>query len=917
MFIRFNLFPRSVLYSVLTVILFGAGLWQLASSGVIARVSASEPGGQSKVQPSTQTKAQTDLVAASVALKQATAAYQANPTAQNAAALASARTGYDEATAARVVEINNRLAQLLPKTSFLKSYEKKPEKSISVPAEAVALLSELRSYDPFATVQGFGNQLTGTKSITQSSSQEITQGSSVACSDGIGHADTSYWRAFNLSSFGIVHQFDVSSVQIGIEKAVAVSGSQPLIVRLYQTTSGAFPSGTRSLLSSSRFNVSNEQGTIIKVPVTASVPAGSELVVEVFTPNGQVDGNLLFIGSNSSPEGGPSYISAASGGIAVPTPASALELTSSFVLNVLGTEGIKGGSTIVAAGATLVSESCVPANGALDPNETVTVSLCVQNTGGLNTTDLIGTLLATGGVTNIQPPNPQDYGVVVAGGPAVCRNFTFTVNGTCGGTVTATLQLQDGATNLGTVTYTFNLGVLNTALSENFDGVVAPALPAGWVSTTTAGAANCTPTGTCALTSQWTTVTTTSDTAPNSAFHNDPSCVTDNTLDTPSISITSASAQVTFRNNFILEDTFDGAVLEVSSPNINGGVFTDITAAAVGGSFVSGGYTDTISVNFLSPIAGRQAWSGNSGGFITTTANLGPNVAGQIIKLRFRFASDCSVSATGWNIDTVKITDGVTCCISATPCVLTCPANVTQSNDPNQCGAVVTYPAPTSTGTCGTITCSPVSGSFFPVGTTTVTCQATGTTCNFTVTVNDTQPPSITCSANVTAVTDQNACPAPACQVVNFTTTASDNCPGVVVVCNPPSGSCFPIGVTSVTCTATDASGNTATCSFTLSVFDTVLQDDSNPSIILLWNSITGQYRFCCNGITFTGVGKSIRQGCVYTLDHTNAIDRRVLGRVDKSVHSGTASLQAPPGTIRCVITDRNTLNDTNVTSCQ
>jgi hypothetical protein len=193
-----------------------------------------------------------------------------------------------------------------------------------------------------------------------------------------------------------------------------------------------------------------------------------------------------------------------------------------------------------------------------------------------------------------------------------------------------------------------------------------------------------------------------------------------------------------------------------------------------------------------------------------------------------------------------------------------------------------------------------------------------GTTCTFTVTVQDTQPPVITCPANVTAVTDQNACPSPACQVVNYPApVASDNCPGVGVVCNPLAASCFPVGGTTVTCTATDASGNTATCSFTVSVFDAALEDDSNPGTILLWNSITGAYRFCCNGITFTGVGKATRQGCVYTLDHQNAADRRVLGRVDKAVHAGSGSIQAPPGTTRCTITDRNTLNDTLLPACQ
>ena len=101
---------------------------------------------------------------------------------------------------------------------------------------------------------------------------------------------------------------------------------------------------------------------------------------------------------------------------------------------------------------------------------------------------------------------------------------------------------------------------------------------------------------------------------------------------------------------------YDGGVLEVSSPNINAGAFTGITNAAVGGSFVSGGYVGTISNCCGNPLTGRMAWSGDSGGYITTTANLGPNVVGQTIKLRFRMGSDSTVGVTGWRIDTLAIT---------------------------------------------------------------------------------------------------------------------------------------------------------------------------------------------------------------------------------------------------------------------
>jgi len=144
-------------------------------------------------------------------------------------------------------------------------------------------------------------------------------------------------------------------------------------------------------------------------------------------------------------------------------------------------------------------------------------------------------------------------------------------------------------------------------------------------------------------------------------------------------------------------------------------------------------------------------------------------------------------------------------------CTLTCPANITVSNDPNQCGAVVNYPAPTTSGTCGTVTATPASGSFFPVGTTTVnvTSSIGGGSCSFTITVNDVQPPTITCPANIELCGSQ---------AVSYTATATDNCPGVTVSYSPASGTVFSVGTTTVTATATDASGNTATCTFTVKI---------------------------------------------------------------------------------------------------
>ncbi|WP_296605803.1 hypothetical protein, partial [Nocardioides sp.] len=216
-----------------------------------------------------------------------------------------------------------------------------------------------------------------------------------------------------------------------------------------------------------------------------------------------------------------------------------------------------------------------------------------------------------------------------------------TVGGTCGGNLAGGTYTTNAVTADCTVIANFAAdgGGGTFPPDENFDEVTAPALPAGWVTSTTTG-------------NDFTTVTTAADTAPNAAFATDLPAVNDFTLDSPSFT-PAGTTTLTFRHQFNLEDTFDGAVLEIS---INGGPFTDILAA--GGSFGSGGYTDTISSNFSSPIAGRQAWSGSSGGFITTVAILPVAATGQPTKLRFRTADDSSVapsSGPGWWVDSIHL----------------------------------------------------------------------------------------------------------------------------------------------------------------------------------------------------------------------------------------------------------------------
>jgi hypothetical protein len=166
-------------------------------------------------------------------------------------------------------------------------------------------------------------------------------------------------------------------------------------------------------------------------------------------------------------------------------------------------------------------------------------------------------------------------------------------------------------------------------------------------------------------------------------------------------------------------------------------------------------------------------------------------------------------------------------------CNLSCPADISVPNDPDQCGANVTYTTP-SGANCGTVTCNHPSGSFFPVGTTNVTCTSTaGPTCSFDVTVNDTQDPTITCPGDMTVDAAAGTCAA----VVNFTVTAGDNCSASTIVSSPPSGSSFPLGTTTVVSTATDATGNSKSCSFTVTVKDAEAPIiNTNGQTVTLWS---------------------------------------------------------------------------------
>ncbi len=182
---------------------------------------------------------------------------------------------------------------------------------------------------------------------------------------------------------------------------------------------------------------------------------------------------------------------------------------------------------------------------------------------------------------------------------------------------------------------------------------------------------------------------------------------------------------------------------------------------------------------------------------------------------------------------------------------LSCSPTITLPNDPGLCSRVVNealFVNPIATG-CAVVTFSKQRSdnlSFsapFPVGTTTITWNAISggnvvASCAQLVVIEDKENPVITCPANITVGTDPGVCSA---LITVPNPTRSDNCgvtkltwtmAGATTASSPADGinnvntATFNGGVTTVTYTAYDAAGNSATCSFTVTV-----NDDEDPII--------------------------------------------------------------------------------------
>jgi len=184
---------------------------------------------------------------------------------------------------------------------------------------------------------------------------------------------------------------------------------------------------------------------------------------------------------------------------------------------------------------------------------------------------------------------------------------------------------------------------------------------------------------------------------------------------------------------------------------------------------------------------------------------------------------NCSVTDSGGLSSQASFI--VTVTDTTPPVIFGTPSNSSKEATSSSC-AVVDFSVPTATDLVAgavSVNCVPASGSIFPLGSNTVTCTAADPSENsastsFVVTVADTTPPTIGDNADMSVEAS-----GPAGAVVNFAEPEASDLvdPVPAVVCAPASGSTFPLGANTVTCTATDASGNAASSTFDVAVVDT------------------------------------------------------------------------------------------------
>lgn len=285
----------------------------------------------------------------------------------------------------------------------------------------------------------------------------------------------------------------------------------------------------------------------------------------------------------------------------------------------------------------IVAESGIIKNSRLDSGETIKVQLEFSNTGEVATTNLTANLSGPDGVTFF--PSQIDLEDIPLN-EARNAEIIFAVEGACGFEIPITVELLDekGYRKTFTLDYFVGESLESTLLAEGFKA--SNNLPTGWSTGTTGGAI------------AWRSSSDESQSGTHSIFAEGTPSRSTSTLTSSPFTLGNFGSTLSFFHRHDSEERWDGGVLEAS---LDSGPWFDLPEHnAV--SVVSGDYSATMRRSANSDIAGRRAWTGDSGGFIESIFELPAAWSGQSIRFRWILAHDASSSNGGWFVDDVTLT---------------------------------------------------------------------------------------------------------------------------------------------------------------------------------------------------------------------------------------------------------------------
>lgn len=178
------------------------------------------------------------------------------------------------------------------------------------------------------------------QTLSQTASNLLEAGTSQAClAPSSGTAPNNYYRVFDLAAFDITTDFNVSQVTFQVEHCDQLNGSAGATVVVRVGTYSGTPGETLTLANMTVLASANgvaipeviedpgpppvTAGATVTAPISATIPAGQKLLVEVDAP----DGNALYelyMGANNDGETGLGYVLAPTCGITVPTNISTI-----------------------------------------------------------------------------------------------------------------------------------------------------------------------------------------------------------------------------------------------------------------------------------------------------------------------------------------------------------------------------------------------------------------------------------------------------------------------------------------------------------------------------------------------------------------------------------------------------------------